>query len=607
MRFFRKASLVLFPAFLAAVAVAQIPQGTFKHIIIVVQENRTPDNLFGAGPSGTLGGMCGTEDPFMPGVDIVNGGYNNTTNQTICNMSLTLSGWDPEGVGTTAKVVGPIDPDHSYNPKYPTPWGWVADYDYNPNTQTGNMDGFCHEYGSPLWPHPCPSYSYVPLGDPSGDTTPYYSIAKNYGFANYMFQTNEGPSFEAHQFLFTGTSAPVAPGDTYNFFNLDFVAELKGKDYGCHNGGAGPNWVYPDGSEHSDQLNSECYAHDTLVTAAVDCQNGYCDRPGITWGYYAPSAASIWMAPMDVPQTCYGQASPPGNPPYPPCYTTPGTEYGDHVHIATQNGYSDAPIFDALKNCTLPEISWVIPDAQWSDHPVSSNNKPLNVFGPSWVADIVNAVGGGITNSKNNCNAPGSGKYWSQEPTAVIVVWDDWGGWFDHVDPNQNQYPGVWTGSWNGSGWTCAPPQGSSTGWGCGYVHGFRVPLLVVSPYTGTYQNGTYSPWVSGACGPGQQSSCPNNVFPYVHDFGSILAFTEWNFKMPFIDGPPDDGYADYNAPDWTSDHQSYVPLSDFFQIPLNNARPFQSIPTDYGYTCFTNVGSCWGSAPYVPQDPDDD
>jgi len=43
-----------------------------------------------------------------------------------------------------------------------------------------------------------------------------------------MFQSNEGPSFPAHQFLFTGTSAPVAPGYLQNpLYAFDFVAELS--------------------------------------------------------------------------------------------------------------------------------------------------------------------------------------------------------------------------------------------------------------------------------------------------------------------------------------------------------------------------------------------
>jgi phospholipase C len=102
----------------------------FQHIIIVVQENRTPDNLFGATDH-----PCGSEEPFETGVDIENGGYgyvsqsNNTVvYEPICNTSLPLSSWDPNLA--KPKVV---DPDHGYT-------GWGTDYD------GGKLDGFCHEY-----------------------------------------------------------------------------------------------------------------------------------------------------------------------------------------------------------------------------------------------------------------------------------------------------------------------------------------------------------------------------------------------------------------------------------------------------------------------------
>jgi len=279
----------------AATAVAQtIQPGTFKHIIIVVQENRTPDNLFGAGAGPRS--VCGSEYEFEPGVDIDNGGPNKTLGGTTCNMPLPLNGWDSEllpSSSPTPQPVGAIDPDHSYNGngQYPNGWGWVYDFDFNTTQQKGLMDGFCHGTGYvPGAPHPCPAYSYVPLGGDvnnydNGDITPYYNIAKAYGFGNYMFQTHEGPSFEAHQFLFSGTSAPVSPGWNYDEgqWDLDFVAELAGSQYGCQEKGIGANWVYPDGTEFGgDQNIAECYPHDTLVTAAADCPpgggEGYCDR-----------------------------------------------------------------------------------------------------------------------------------------------------------------------------------------------------------------------------------------------------------------------------------------------------------------------------------------
>src|SRR5579863_7855976 len=118
-------------ALAAACAHAQtIQQGTFKHIIFVIQENRTPDNLFGSGPSSS---QCGTEDPFEIGVDIENGGYGYVPHPTghpvlqlICNSSLPLSAWDPN-----LPTPGSVDPNHSHDtppPGQPV-GGWVADFD----------------------------------------------------------------------------------------------------------------------------------------------------------------------------------------------------------------------------------------------------------------------------------------------------------------------------------------------------------------------------------------------------------------------------------------------------------------------------------------------
>jgi hypothetical protein len=193
----------------------------------------------------------------------------------------------------------------------------------------------------------------------------------------------------------------------------------------------------------------------------------------------------------------------------------------------------------------------VIPDQVWSDHP-SFDKTVSPPYGPSWVGNIINAIGSSWTDSNGKCD------YWgnnSNDTTAIFVVWDDWGGFFDHVAPpvalEQNPLQGFTN---------CDP--GSQ--WGCGYVYGFRVPLLVVSEYT-------QAAYVSGACG---SSGCTNNTFPFQHDFGSILAFTEYNFGMSFID-LPDKGYADYNAPDW-GPTRGHIPLADFFS--LGNQRSFTTI-----------------------------
>ena len=47
------------------------------------------------------------------------------------------------------------------------------------------------------------AYGYVP----HNEVTPYFEMAEQYAFADRMFQTNEGPSFPAHQYIVSGTSA----------------------------------------------------------------------------------------------------------------------------------------------------------------------------------------------------------------------------------------------------------------------------------------------------------------------------------------------------------------------------------------------------------------
>jgi hypothetical protein len=106
----------------------------------------------------------------------------------------------------------------------------------------------------------------------------------------------------------------------------------------------------------------------------------------------------------------------------------------------------------------------------------------------------------------------------------------------------------------------------------------------VVSPWTGVgNQNTGYSGYISG------NTITQGEVFPYIHDFGSILAYIEYNFlgtsKIGTIN--PQYKFADAHAPDYVPGGN--VPLSDFFGLPT--ARPFTPItvsPT-HPLSYFTN------------------
>ena len=88
----------------------------------------------------------------------------------------------------------------------------------------------------------------------------------------------------------------------------------------------------------------------------------------------------------------------------------------------------------------MPAVAWVVPSWINSDHAGSRS-----LTGPDWVGSVVNAIG--------------QSPYWQN--TAIVVMWDEWGGWFDHVVPPQ--YADPHTHAYEG--------------------FGFRVPAIVISPY----------------------------------------------------------------------------------------------------------------------------
>ena len=519
-----------------------------QHIIVVVQENRTPDELF--------------QDPNLinAGADIVSpsvGGLCGTTSVPLQARPLADC----------------ADPDHNH---HDISGGWLGAYD------KGKMDGECvtkMEYGyacpSKYPPYACPAnnqgatdcteYSYV--SDPA--IQPYWDIAEKYGYANYMFQTNQGPSFPAHQFLLSGTSAP---GSTQNPDYTYFDAENPQKtinnvnpadDAGC---AALATQFAPLVSPTQDESLKPypCYEHPTLTDLL--------DQNSISWRYYSDLDKSIWTAPNAVSHICNNSVSGGGG----SCGSGNGSNHdwnnnvGPFIELAQRTGYTPslAPFFQDLQACNLAQVTWVVPDGRWSDHP--SENIGL---GPDYVASIVNAVGQGMPNS--TCNPLGNPIYWNN--TVILIVWDDWGGWYDHVNPLNTIGIGY-------------PNSGNNNG--IQYVYGFRVPLLVVSTFAKQH-------YISGP-----KSS------PIYYDFGSILKFIENTFlpSNTFIN--PTYPYADQFVdipPTRTAD------LSDFFDCFGPQCHPFQPITLVNNSTlCSQNLcksnqcdATCFINYPGPHKDPD--
>ena len=143
--------------------------------------------------------------------------------------------------------------------------------------------------GASNCPPPNPQFMYV---NPS-QVQPYFQLAEQYTFGDRMFQTNQGPSFPAHQFIISGTSAPTATSNLFASENLG-----SGTTAGCIAPlGTTVLLVNPVGMESTSQY--PCYEHATLTDLL--------DAKGVSWRYYAPTAGSIWTGPDAIQHICQPQ------------------------------------------------------------------------------------------------------------------------------------------------------------------------------------------------------------------------------------------------------------------------------------------------------------
>jgi phospholipase C len=405
---------------------AQAQIASFQHIVVIVQENRTPDNLFQ--------GLCSkaslcSSSPATGQYDIQTSGWLNKKSPN------RLTGPVPVPLANT------YDLAHSHS-------AFVVQCDLVHGTSQCLMDGAAGIGCIAQKGNSCPEnpgFAYV--DNSTGILNPYLTLATQYGWANYMFQTNQGPSYPAHQFLFGATSAPSAADDSGAIFASENIGVLN-SDVGCS---AAPTTVVqlidPTRGEEANNKIFPCFEHSTI--ADILTQSGY------TWRYYTPLASMIWTAPNSINHICLASNQ-----------VCEGSIWKANVDLTSSDVLKD------IGNCALRNVSWVIPSAQNSDH-ASANTGG----GPSWVASIVNAIG------NSRCSGHSGKTYW--QTTAILIIWDDWGGWYDHAAPTI--LPGI---------------QGD-------YQYGFRVPFIVVSAYTpkGYIDNERY-------------------------DFGSIARFIEQNFLI---------------------------------------------------------------------------
>lgn len=462
-----------------AVVGAQAQISQFQHIIVVFQENRTPDNLFYV--------LCAN---FPCSTNPNNTQYNIQTANWLDNTS-------PTGVTQPKGIL--LSPPGRYKLAH-SHQAFVNQCDLNKNVNPPQcrMDGAASTSANRA------AFAYVlntvNTKFPNGVLTPYLAMATQYGWANFMFQTNQGASFPAHQFIFGGTSALDANGDAQG----EFMAENpSGTQAGCYaQDGFRVQLINSAGVEHALTIN---YAAGITTCLTRTTMAELLGSANVGWKYYTikgggtDRGGSYWTAPNTNEAICKPDAK---------HMRCTGSEWVNHVDMNPQDILSDLGMNGspcALEGVNkFQGVSWVIPQGGQSDHGKSWG-------GPDWVGSIVNALG------TSPCRNPDGSSYWNT--TAVVVTWDDWGGWYDHVPSPILPFP-----------------EGA-------YQIGFRVPLIFVSAYTpvGYIDNLNY-------------------------DFGSVLRFIENNFGI----GEGALGFADFRA---STDFSMFYNLG-------NPPRPFVQIPT---------------------------
>jgi phospholipase C len=351
--------------------VAQLAGARIKHVVIIVQENRSFDNLFHG----------------FQGADTTSFGYAHNGKKVALRPSSLKAPFDlSNGV-------------RDFRAAYEN--GKLDGFDLRPVISTApskDREGFS-------------AYSYVP----SSEIQPYLLMARQYVLADHAFQSNIDQSFVAHLYLIAGQAARSANVPT-------------GRPWGCDAGPASRVQTLKDDREF-DRAVFPCFDIPTLGDEL--------DRLGLTWRYYAPqvNSSEAWgrFARLNAQHRWPHNKKPPD-------FGQLWSSYDAIAHARygpAWTGNVESPpqkILTDVRHGHLANVTWVIPDFRNSDHPGSRSDT-----GPAWVASVVNAIG--------------ESRFWPT--TAIFVIWDDSGGWYDHVVPPQLDFDGL----------------------------GFRVPLIAISPY----------------------------------------------------------------------------------------------------------------------------
>jgi phospholipase C len=347
-----------------------------KHIVVIMQENRSFDHYFGTypGANGIPPGVCVPDPahppacvrPFHDPADLNYGGPHGQTSAVADINAGAMNGFAGQAELGKTCTTNPNDPSCS----------------------------------------PCNGTSATRCVDVMGyhdarEIPNYWSYASNFVLQDKMFEPNASWSLPQHLYQVSEWSA----------FCTNPLDPLS-----CANALQSPN---PPGAALSQ---TPLYAW-TDMTYLLH-------RAGVSWGYYVFNGTEP-DCEQDTSVTC---TSVPQNAATPGIWNplphfTDVQQDGQLGNVQTLTNF-----YTAASAGTLPAVSWIDPNGTVSEHPTA-----LVSTGQTYVTGLVNAIM--------------KGPDWKS--TAIFLSWDDWGGFYDHVQP----------------------PVVDANGFG------LRVPGIVISPY----------------------------------------------------------------------------------------------------------------------------
>ena len=363
--------LLFYPAFAGSKEPEKSSIHKIKHVIIIMQENRSFDSYFGTFP--------GAEGiPMEAGAP------------TVCNP-------DPKNGGC-------LKPYHdSQDANGGGPHGEKASI---AASNSGKMDGFVAQAEGASkgcgWPQTSPVCANSLPPDVMGyhderEIPNYWAYARAFVLQDHMFEPNASWSLPEHLFQVSAWSAFCSQHDhpescTNQLQAPGMPPDFRGRTAAVFGGEArnGPLGTRP------------IYAWTDLTYLL--------HKHHVSWGYYVVKGTEP-DCEDDSEANC---------PPVKQNAKTPGIwnplPYFDTVK---EDGELDRiqPIenfYEQARKGTLPAVAWVVPSGEVSEHPAA-----LVSAGQAFVTGLINAVM--------------KGPNWKD--CAIFLAWDDWGGFYDHVVP----------------------------------------------------------------------------------------------------------------------------------------------------------------------------